>query len=136
MSDVKTAYGTNGQALTITLASLADSTSAGRESTAVDNSSNKFLDALVLAKVKIANSGAIALPSAVFVYAYGTVDGGTTYGDTVTGSDAAITLTNPPNLKQLGLIYTPAINTTYKGGPWSVASTSAADCRRSGASWS
>lgn len=122
MSDVKAAYGTNGQALTISLASLADSSVAGRESTVVDNSSNKFLDALVSGKIKIANSGGIAAPSAVFVYAYGSVDGGTEYGDTVTGSDAAITLTNPPNLKLLGLIYTPAINATYKGGPWSIAS--------------
>lgn len=122
MSDVKEAFGSSGQALTITLTSLADATSAGRESTVVDNTSNLFLDALVMAKIKTQNSGTISTPSAVFVYAYGTVDGGTTYPDTVTGADAAITLNSPTQLKLLGAIYVAAINTTYKGGPWSVAS--------------
>ncbi len=121
MADVKTAYGTNGQALTITLASLADATSAGRESTSVDNSSNKWLDVLIAAKVKTANSGSIAAPSAAFLYAYATADGATTWPDTVTGTDAAITLNSPTQLKLLGAIYTAAINTQYKGGPWSLA---------------
>lgn len=122
MADVKTAYGSNGQALTITLTSLADSSTAGRESTVVDNSSNKFLDALVTCKIKTQNSGSIASPSAVFVYVYATVDGGSEYPDTVTGSDAAITLNNPTQLQLVGTVYAAAINTTYKGGPWSIAS--------------
>jgi hypothetical protein len=121
MSDVKTAYGSNGQALTITLASLADSSTAGRESTVVDNTSNLFLDVLIAAKAKGQNSGSIAAPSAVFLYAYATTDNGTTYPDTVTGSDAAITLNNPTQLKLLGAIYFAAINVQYKGGPWSLA---------------
>lgn len=122
MSDIKTGYGSNGQALTITLASLADSATAGRESSSVDNSSNKFLDALVMAKVKPQNSGSIISPSAVYVYAYGTVDGGSTWPDAVTGSDAGITMNNPTQLRLLGIINVAAINTTYKGGPWSIAS--------------
>lgn len=121
MADVKTAYGSNGQALTITLASLADSSTAGRESTVVDNTSNLFLDVLIAAKLKTANSGAISAPAAAFLYAYATTDNGTTYPDTVTGSDAAITLNSPTQLKLLGAIYTAAINTQYKGGPWSLA---------------
>lgn len=121
MADVKTAYGSSGQALTITLASLADSSTAGRESTSVDNSSNKFLDVLISAKVKTQNSGSISAPSAAFIYAYGTADGGTTWPDAVTGSDAAITLNSPTQLKLLGAIYAAAINTQYKGGPWSLA---------------
>lgn len=121
MADVKTAYGTQGQALTITLASLADSSTAGRESTAVDNRTNKFLDVLIAAKLKTQNSGSIAAPSAAFVYAYATADDGTTWPDTVTGTDAAITLNNPTQLKLLGAIYAAAINTQYKGGPWSLA---------------
>lgn len=121
MADVKTAYGSSGQALTITLASLADSSTAGRESTSVDNSSNKWLDVLVAAKIKTQNSGSISAPSAAFVYVYATADGGTTWPDTVTGTDAAITLNSPTQLKLLGAIYATAINTQYKGGPWSVA---------------
>jgi hypothetical protein len=121
MATVKTAYGTSGQALTITLTSLADATSAGRESTSVSNSTDLFLDVLISAKIKTQNSGAISAPSAVFVYAYGSVDGGSEWPDTVTGTDAAITLNSPTQLKLLGAIYVAAINTTYKGGPWSLA---------------
>jgi len=121
MADVKTAYGSAGQALTITLTSLADSATAGRESTAVDNSSNKFLDVLVSARFKTQNSGAIAAPSAVFVWAYASVDGGSEFTDAVTGTDAAITLDSPVNLKLLGAVYFSAINQSRKGGPWSLA---------------
>lgn len=120
MADVKTAYGTSGQALTITLASLADA--AARESTAVSNESDKWLDVLVTAKIKTQNSGTISAPSSVFVYAYGTVDAGSEWPDAVTGTDAAITLNNPTQLKLLGTIYVVAINTVYKSGPWSLAS--------------
>lgn len=121
MADVKTAYGSSGQALTITLTSLADSTSSGRESTSVDNTGNLWLDVLVSAKVKSQNSGSISAPSAVYVYAYATTDNATTWPDTVTGTDAAITLNSPTQLKLLGTIYVAAINTQYKAGPWSLA---------------
>jgi hypothetical protein len=121
MAEVRTGYGTNGQALTITLTSLADSATAGRESTVVSNVTDKFLDTLVTCKIKTQNSGSILAPSAVFVWAYASVDGGTEYPDTVTGTDAAITMNDPNQLKLLGTVYVAAINTTYKGGPWSVA---------------
>lgn len=121
MSDVKTAYGSSNQALTITLTSLADSSTAGRESTVVDNGSNLWLDVLISAKIKTANSGSIAAPSSVFLYAYASTDNGTSYPDAATGTDAAITLNNPTQLKLLGVIYAAAINTQYKGGPWSLA---------------
>ncbi len=121
MSDIKTAYGSSGQAITVTLTSLAASATAGRESTVVDNTSNLFLDVLISGKVKTQNSGAISAPSAAFVYAYATNDGGTTYPDTVTGVDAAITLNSPTQLKLLGAIYIAAINTTYKSPQWSLA---------------
>lgn len=121
MADVKTAYGTAGQTITCTLTSLADSSTAGRESTAVDNASDKFLDVLILGKIKTANSGSILAPSTVFVWCYATVDGGSNYPDAVTGTDAAITMNNPNQLKMLGSIYVAAINTAYKGGPWSLA---------------
>ncbi len=50
MTDILAKYGTSNQALTITLASLANN--GQRESTVIDNSSNKYLDALVSVKVK------------------------------------------------------------------------------------
>lgn len=121
MSDVKTAYGSSGQVLTVTLTSLADSTASGRESTSVSNTTDKFLDVLVQGKIKPQNSGSITSPNAVFVYAYASADGGSDWPDTVTGSDAAITLNTPTQLKLLGAIYVAAINVQYKGGPWSLA---------------
>lgn len=121
MADVKTAYGTAGVTITCTLTSLADSSTAGRESAVVDNTTDKFLDALVFGKIRPQNSGTISSPSAVFVWAYANIDAGATYPDTVTGADAAITMNNPTQLKLLGTIYVTTINVQYKGGPWSVA---------------
>lgn len=121
MSDIKQAFGTANQGITITLNSLASSGTAGRESTAVDNTSNLFLDALVTVKITLPSSGTPADSKAVYVYAYGTADGGTTYSDDATGSDAAFTHTDPPNLKLIGIINAPVIDTAYVGGPFSVA---------------
>lgn len=119
MANVLTGYGPSAQALTITLTSLADA--AGRESTVVNNSSDKYLDALVSLRVKPQNSGSITDPKVVYLYAYASVDGGSEYTDSVTGADAAFTVTSPNNLKLLGVVYVAAINVTYRGGPWSVA---------------
>ena len=123
MADIKSKYGTNNQALTCTITSLANATGsygAGRESTAVDNTTNLFLDALVTVKVKTSSS-ALANDKAVYVYAYGTSDGGTTYTDGCAGTDGARTLTNPPNARLIGVINAVATSTTYVGGPFSVA---------------
>jgi hypothetical protein len=120
MAGVKTAYGASGQALTITLTSLADSATVGRSSVAVSNASDLWLDVLITCKIALA-TGTISAPSAAFVYAYASVDGGSEYPDTVTGADASITINNPTQLKLLGAVYAAAQSTTYKGGPWSLA---------------
>lgn len=123
MSTIQQLYGTSNQAITCTLTSLANATGsygAGRASTAVDNTTNLFLDALVQVKVKTSAS-ALANDQAVYVYAYGTADGGTDYTDGITGTDAAFTGTNPPNTRLIGVINAVATSTTYVGGPWSVA---------------
>lgn len=120
MSDIKTAF-VSAATITCTLTSLASSGTAGRETATVDNSSNKYLDALVTCKIKTQNSGSIAAPSAVFVWLAASIDTGTEWPDAITGADAAITFNNPTQLKLLGTIYVAAINTIYKGGPWSVA---------------
>lgn len=121
MANVKTAYGAEAQAITCTLASLASSATAGREATAIDNTSNLWLDALVALVVK---TGAITPGNdkAVYVYVAATIDAATpTWPDKFTGADAAITFDSPVNVRLLGVINAPLASATYKGGPWSVA---------------
>ena len=112
-------YGNNGQTITVTLASLANN--GARESTVIDNTSNLFLDALVGGKIK-SPASATSATGTVFIYVYGTVDGGTLYSEEATGSDAAITLTSSPNAKLLWIVNVVANATTYNFGPFSVAS--------------
>lgn len=118
MANVKLEFGTS-TALTITLASLAQA--AARESTVVDNTSNKFLDAIVNVNIKL-QTGTPGSDKCVYIYAYGSEDG-TNYTDNATGSDAAVTMRAPTNLKLIGVISTPdSGGLTYKSGPMSVAS--------------
>lgn len=111
-------YGTSNQTLTLTIASLANN--GARQSTAVDNSSNLFLDALVFLKIKSGAASTVAT-GYVNVYAVGSVDGGTTYTENAGASDAGITLTAPPNARLIGTINVVANAVTYYGGPMSVA---------------
>ena len=118
MSTVAPLYGSNNQAITCTITSLANNGQRG--SAAVDNTSTPFFDALVQVVVKT-NAASTSATGIVNIYAYGTSDGGTTYGDGVTGTDAGQTLTSPPNLKLIGSINAVANSTTYKSNPMSVA---------------
>jgi hypothetical protein len=111
-------YGSTGQSITITLTTLASA--AARASTAVDNSTNLFEDALVEVTIVTGSTGTSA-SGYVNIYAAGSVDGGTTYGDGATGSDAAVTLTVPPNARLIGTLNCVANSTTYKSVPISVA---------------
>lgn len=116
--NINTGYGTSNQTITCGLGTLASA--ASRQSTVIDSTVNKPLDALVCVKVKSGASGTAAT-GYVNVYVYASVDGGTTYTDNASGSDSAITLTVPPNLILLGQINVVANGVTYVGGPWSVA---------------
>ncbi len=116
-ADIKSKYGTSNQAITCTLASL--TTGSARSCLAVDNSTNVYLDALVMVQIKSGASSTSATGT-VNVYAYGTVDGGTTYTEGA-GTDAGITLTAPPNVRLIGVLNVVANATTYKSGPFSVA---------------
>lgn len=118
MTDLVLKYGTAGQTLTLTLASLANN--AARQSAAVDNSSTKYQDALVQLKIKTGASGTSSTGTVV-VYACASVDGGTTYTEGATGSDAALTLVSPTNLRMVGLINCVANATTYISSPMSIA---------------
>jgi hypothetical protein len=115
--DIKAKFGTSNQAITITLASLANN--SARASTVIDNSSNLFLDALV--QLHIRSGSGVSASGYVSIYVYGTADGGSNYTEGATGSDAAITLTVPPNAKLIGIINIVASTTTYKAGPFNVA---------------
>lgn len=118
MSDQKLAYGSS-TGITCTLASLA--TTNARESTAVVNTTNLYLDALVQVQVKL-QTGTPSSDKAVYVYAYGSEDG-TNYADNASGSDAAITLRVPTALRLIGIIPCPdSGGLTYKSQPFSVAS--------------
>lgn len=49
------------------------------------------------------------------IWAYGSSDGGTTYTERVTGSDAAFTRKDPSNLKLVGTMAMPSNATIYQG---------------------
>lgn len=108
------AYGTS-TAITCTLASLASSASAGRGSAVVDNSTTLFVDALLTLAVKTSAS-ALANDKACYLYFYGSEDGTAYNGSSAEaeGTNAAVTLDSPTNLKGPVVISCPASATTYK----------------------
>jgi hypothetical protein len=125
MADAKIAYGSSA-AITITLASLATSSSlaGGRESTAVDNTSNKYLDYLVGGKITTGTSPTDA--KSILVYVYASVDDTPTYPDVLDGTDSDETLTSA-GIRNAGLRLAAAVTTdatsnrTYWIAPFSVA---------------
>jgi len=124
MARIKAEYDSEAQAITCTLASLANN--AARESTAILNTSVLHLDDLVQVRIDLADGGTIASDKKVYVYAYGTVDLTTPiYPDRVTGTDAAIVLDAPTQLKLIGVIecaaYVTVTKTIFTSEPLSVA---------------
>lgn len=117
MADIKTTYATPAS-ITCTLASL--SSGSARECTAVDNTTNLYLDAMVNIAVAV-GAGTIAGDKSVYVWFYGSADG-TDYTDNATGSDAAVTMRSPSNLRGPFVISTPTQSITYKACIGSVAS--------------
>lgn len=82
---------TNTQAVTITLASLGNGSTA--TSNAIDNSTNKFLSALVRVKVKTNAAGTSAAGSCS-VFLVRSTDGGTDYDDAAMFLGALPTVAN------------------------------------------
>lgn len=109
--------------ITITTDSLGSSTTAGRESTVVDNQTTKYLDALVTFKIVYPNS-ATANHKGIYVFAYAWDGTDYTYPCAGTG-DAGVTLdditTTAYQLPQIGFIPC-VINKTLLSRPFSVAS--------------
>ena len=124
MANIKIAYG-DSSALTITLASLATSAdhTTGRESTAIDNTTNKYLDYLLAGKITLGTT-----PTAgkeIRIYAVGLSEDAT-WPDGFTGLDAAKTWTTASIRDAVGklaaIMQTPATSDqTQWFGPISVA---------------
>ena len=116
MADIKSKYVTASD-VTITLASLANG--ATRQSDAIDNTANLYLDALVQLKVKTGTT--VSGDLQVLVYAYATVgSSGLGYSGGASGSDSAFSGTLD-NTKLIGIISTPAAATAYESDLMSVA---------------
>ena len=94
MADLKLAYGTASD-VTITLASLASDTNllAGRESTAVDNTSLLVLDYLVSGKITAGTAPTNTGSKTIEVWAVGSWDG-TTWPSVFDGTDSDETVTS------------------------------------------
>jgi len=110
MADIKNAYGSSVD-LTITLASLATDSSllTGRASTAIDETSNKYIDELLAGFVSTGTSPTTA--KEIHVYVYGCINDTPTYPDSITGSDAAKTMTTA-NIRDAGLRLAAMLSTT------------------------
>ena len=125
MADVKSNYPAAAD-VTITLSSLASDTNllAGRESTAVDNSSNLYLDYLISGKITAGTSPTTA--RSIQVWAVGSWDG-TTWPDVFDGTDSTETITSANHKNSVcRFIAEMATDATsdraYHFGPVSVAS--------------
>lgn len=116
-------YGTN-TGITFTISGLASSTGllAGRESTAVDNTTDIAVDAMVGGKIVTATSAATTTATQIQVWAIGSYDG-TAFTAGATGTDAGFTPdTGAKNLLRL-FTAIPNVTTstvTYVWGPYSV----------------
>ncbi|GAC1502572.1 MAG: hypothetical protein NVS1B6_09330 [Steroidobacteraceae bacterium] len=122
MSVVKPSYLTKTN-LTITLASLAASATVGRQSTAIDNTTDLALDCLVAGVVEV---GVVAANNQVLFFVAGSIDAGTTYsgknGANVVGAtDAAFTRADPTDLKLIGVLPCPTASVIMSWGPYSIA---------------
>lgn len=114
MANINIAFGSH-TAITCTLNNLASG--SAQQSNVIDNTSNLFLDAMVVVSVSV---GTVVAPAAINVYVYGSEDGAT-YPNGVTGSDGAITLDNPTNLSIIGIVPVPTSTKGYTSNPISVA---------------
>jgi hypothetical protein len=100
MADFKLKYpSANTVDLTITLASLATNAqnvfTAGRESTAVDNTTNLDLDHLLSGRIRTGTTPTVGRTIAVYVYAPVSIASGVpTYPDVIDGTDSAETFTS------------------------------------------
>jgi hypothetical protein len=99
--------------ITLDLANLASSSTfvAGRESSQIDNTSNKYIDAIVSGKISVGTTP--NANSEILVYAWGAnTTLATTALDVLDGTDSAETLTNTGILSNLRLLTSLAVLAT------------------------
>lgn len=122
--DVKLAYAASAS-LTITLASLASDSNllAGRESTAVANTSNLYQDILVSGKITTGTSPTVS--KNIYVFAYAAVNDTPTYPGVFDGTDSGETTVAATKANCLALLavitVTATSDVTYWFGPKSLA---------------
>jgi hypothetical protein len=125
MASIKPDY-IASSAVTITLASLASSTTflAGRESTAIDNTTNEYADYHLAGKI---TTGTAPTAGRIEVYVVGMLDDAT-WPDVFDGTDSAETITDV-NIKNsicrlaAAIVTGTTANQAYSFGPVSVAAT-------------
>lgn len=130
-ADIKVKYpSTSTTALTLSLASLASDTNllAGRESTAVDNTSTLDLDHLVSGFITVGTTPTINTVIEVWAYAYQTITTGTpAYPDVFDGTDSNETVTNNGvKYGTLRLVNSIAVTATTSNVAYPIAPTSIA----------
>ncbi len=133
MSDIKTKYpSTSSVTLTCDLTSLASGSAgvftAGRESTAVDNTSNNDLDHLLSGVIRTGTGPTSGRYINVYAYANISSSSGTpTYPDVLDGTDSAETFTSANVMNGIvvhvaSLVVDSTSNRDYFFGPVSIAS--------------
>lgn len=105
MVETKIKYATSAS-ITLTL----PGDGAARESTAIDNSTNLYDDALVHVKF---STGTVTGNKMAYIWVYASEDG-TNYDSVATGSDAAITLRSPESLQLAYAIPVPTSSVAYQ----------------------
>lgn len=103
-------------AVTITLANLASSATAGRKSAEVTCSGEPL--GVLEVTIAMANADTLGNDKGTHVWLARSVDGGTSFDDGVTSGDAAYTHAAPPNMQYLGMVSTPVKNVTYSRRFW------------------
>ena len=130
VSTITYASATDTTALTLTLASLATSATwvAGRESTAVVNTSNQYIDAMLSGQITVGTTPTANTSIEIWGYAANKIVSSTvTYPDVMDGTDSAETLTNRQTTSGLVLLDVISVVATtsdvgYPFGPISIAS--------------
>jgi hypothetical protein len=111
--------GAAGTAMTWTLTSLANG--SWRQSTAVDNTSNLYMDVLVGGSVQTGTTP--TANTTIDIYAYGQYDGSGEYTAAATGSDAAYTTDGSEGLLKFvtSIVVDDTSDQDYEWGPIALA---------------
>jgi len=127
MAEAKVKYATSAS-ITCTVTSLADG--GYRESAAIDNSTNLYMDALVSGSILL--NATLTGDGYINIFGYGSIDGGTVYSGGLAGTDETITWGTTPasssvegynNLKLIGVASSDDTDDAnyIEFGPFSVA---------------